>query len=196
MNNQVLDIIIPLIKASKYDEPIYQKENSYEFALGGTRYLLGQIIRQLWIPNEHKYISVAAKELWEKISNESISNYSYRSKVICTNKNKVTAYKYKNNGKNGEETELYDGICFTYNDIFHDEHMIPIADIIEKLYALDEPNYDNVSNVLNNLYTCIMLKDEDRKIYPKYHRSANSIDDIINGIYKKAEVYVLPLEQK
>lgn len=71
MKNEVLDIIIPFIEATKNDRPI-NSENQLVPQMGGAKYLLGQMIRQLQIPQNHYFISTKAKPLWEQISTKDI----------------------------------------------------------------------------------------------------------------------------
>ena len=49
MKNQALDIIIPFVIATKNNRPI-DSENGRVPQMENTKYLLGQMIRQLWIP--------------------------------------------------------------------------------------------------------------------------------------------------
>lgn len=68
--------------------------------------------------------------------------------------------------------------------------MTPVNDIIERLTTIDTPNYENVSKVLNSIYICKMLKDEDRGLYPKYHRPSE-ISQIIDKIYTPAGIEIV-----
>lgn len=189
MKNQVLDIIIPFILAAKDGQPI-SSENGMVPQMGGTKYLLGQMIRQLSIPKDHFFISKKAEALWKQISTKDILDYYYRETVLCENEQELIVKCYKNNSKVFSELRVKAGDCFIYRDVFHDEHMIPVNDIIEKLLAIDTPNYTNVSDVLNLIYICKMLKEEDRVLYPKYHRPSD-INQIMKDVYAPAGIEVV-----
>lgn len=189
MKNEVLDIIIPFIEATKNDRPI-NSENQLVPQMGGTKYLLGQMIRQLQILPNHYFISTKAKALWEQISTKDILCYHYRELVQCENEQEIPVNCYKNNSKIPHELRAKIGKQFIYRDVFHDEHMTPVNDIIERLIAIDTPNYENVSKVLNSIYICKMLKDEDRRLYPKYHRPSE-ISQIIDKIYTPAGIEIV-----
>ncbi len=189
MKNELLDIIIPFIVATKNSRPI-NSENQLVPQMGNTKYLLGQMIRQLWLPKDHYFVSKKAKTLWEQISTKDIFDYYYRKWVLCENEQEIVVNCYKNNSRTFNALRIKSGDYIVYKDVFHDEHMTPINDIIERLIAIDSPNYENVSDVLNSIYICKMLKDEDRMLYPKYHRP-NDIKQIINNIYIPAGIEVL-----
>ena len=204
LDNKVMNIIIPLINAAKFarsnkDLPalIRQSEDTADYAIGNPIYLLGQIIRNIWIPSDHKYITDKAKEKWDQITNNVIDDLSYREKVVCEH-NDVIIKEYIGNSKNGKGRTLNAGDSFIYRDVFHDEHIVPISDIIDKLMDLDEPNCENVNEILDMICICKMLKEEDRKIYPKYHRLNEEItnaDDVINIIYDKARIKASKLNE-
>ena len=55
-----------------------------------------------------------------------------------------------------------------------------------------ELNEENVIAVLNKMNICKMLKDEDRGIKEKKHRSTD-IKEVIEGPYKNAKIEVIPM---
>lgn len=189
MKNQVLDIIIPFVIATKNNRPI-DSENSMVPQMGNTKYLLGQMIRQLWIPKNHYFISKKAQMIWQQISTQDMFDYCYRHIVQCENDQEVSVNSYKNNSKTPHKLQVKSGDCFVYRDVFHDEHMTPVHDIIERLLSLDIPDYENVSKILNSIYICKMLKDEDRVLYPKYNRPAE-ISQIIDKVYMPAGIEII-----
>ena len=189
-NNKVLELIINFVKA--INNGVFC-DDTYE--IKSPKYLLNQIIRQVSIPENNYYISEKAKQKWEELSKENIKNYSYQKKVYCNNENSIIVKCYKNNGKNFEEKQLIKGKRFIYKDIFHDEHMIPIDVIIKQLCDLEfknNLNYNSVKNILNNIFVCKMLKEEDRNIKEKYKRPYN-LKQIIEKIYMPAGIKIIKL---
>lgn len=172
-NNVVLDIIIEFVKAvksAKKEKEIVSVINGKEYKIKAAGYLLGQIIRQYNIPEDHYYISVAAENKWKELSNENIWDFVYRDSITCTSEVPIYVDKYKNNEKTAIKAEITKGQNFIFRDIFHDEHIIPIRIIIENLINLEELSYQSVEKVLSNIYICRILKWEDRKIKPKSNR--------------------------
>lgn len=186
----VLDIIIALAKAIKETKEPDEKNGQYYLEDGtnrlwGAKYLLGQILRQYRIDKNHIFVSVAADKLWKEVTNEEMRNYNYTKGVP------VHREKYLELYKGAAKTPFYKGVFkdgdkFQYRQVFHDEHIIPIADIIEKLIELDDLNYKNVQNVLNNIYMCRMLKSENLELN-QGNRNAREWDvkKTIEEIYKK-----------
>ena len=172
-NNVVLDIIIEFVKAvksAKKEKEVVSVINGKEYKIKAAGYLLGQIVRQYNIPEDHYYISVAAENKWKELSNENIWDFVYRDSITCTSEVPICVEKYKNNEKTATNAEIIKGQNFIFRDIFHDEHIIPIRIIIENLINLEELSYQSVEKVLSNIYVCRILKWEDRKIKPKSNR--------------------------
>ena len=189
---KVLDIIIALVKASKEtpsnknDEPSFYMNDGTD-CLWGAKYLLGQVLRQYRIDGNHIFVSVAADNLWKEITDgkEEMENYHYTMGVP------VHKEKYLELYKGAAKTPFNKGVFkegnkFQYRQVFHDEHVIPIADVIEKLIALDDLNYENVKSVLNNIYMCRMLKSENIELN-KGNRNKREWDvkKTIEEIYKE-----------
>ncbi len=173
--NRVFDVIIDFIRAIQSEEQaiVYQGERT-TYKIGGPKYLLGQIIRQYELPPEQQYISAAARQLWEKLSKDNIWKYCYRQRVRCTNTQPIRILEYRGNEKKPyRERMVTAGNSFVFRDVFHDEHMIPIKVILEQLVRLPEPTYTEVAAVLKNIAVCRILKEEDRRIFPKYNREYN-----------------------
>lgn len=190
--NKVLDLIINFVKAINIGEFCDEDNNLKIFS---PKYLLNQILRQISITNNNYYISRLAIQKWKEISDDDIKNYSYRKIVTCNNEFPIFVKCYKNNSKQYEEKILTKGNKFTYKDVFHDEHMIPIDIIIKQLCDLDKNNnlsYENINKVLNQIYICKMLKEEDRKIKEKYKRPFN-LTEIIENIYKPVGINIIKL---
>lgn len=190
-NNIVIDIIIVFVKALKSNAVIFN-DNYKQYKIHSPKYLLNQILRQYEIADDHYLLSKKAEQLWEKITNEDIKNYHYRNTVFCENDEPIKVKIFKNNSNIFEEKILNKKDKFVYNDIFHNEHIIPIEIIIEQLTLLENQNklnYENVKNVLDSIYVCRMLKEEDRRIKYKYKRPFN-LNYILDNIYKEAGIEI------
>ena len=87
-NITVIDIIISFVKAIQ-DTPKVDKKEAYYYmydgknTLWGAKYLLGQILRQWKIDEDHIFVSVSANELWKEIVGDEVSirGYDYRKKL-------------------------------------------------------------------------------------------------------------------
>lgn len=138
----------------------------------GVDYLLGQIIRQIDVPAERKHLSVGAKEKWKELGfdEKDIWKYNYQDWISCNTS--VTAIKYKGASKNGVEVSVAKNGGFTFREVFHDEHIVPIHDILEELFKMpkEQLTHEIISEYLDKIHICRILKSEDRKICPKYKR--------------------------
>ena len=185
MNNRVLDIIIDFIKGSKDKNlRIVNEENDKYYAICNSYYLLGQIIRSYYIECNHYYISKKSIELWKQISDEPIFKYWYRDSVIMEKDDSLSIHEYTGNSKKFKERTIKKG------DVFHDEHIVPIKMIVDELLNLENPNYDSVIKILDKIYICRILKDEDRSIATKYNRSTD-FNKVIQNEYKNIELIKL-----
>ena len=191
---EVLDIIISFIKSFKNSDSnsrpfIYSTYKGGDRWIWNTDYLINQILRQIDVPPERFLISKKAKELWESITSEDIRKYYYQEKVTAEYDGAVIE-EYSGASKTPRNTRtLKKNDSFTYKDVFHHEHMIPIKIIIDELIKLkdDELDYEHVDSILSKIYICRILKSEDRKIKNKYNRSSN-IDEVIRDVYSEIEV--------
>lgn len=184
MKKEVLDFIIYLIKCTKDGKQNYDDLEDWSIN-GSAKYLLAQVIRQLKIPDCNIFISRNAWERWKSLTDDNIMRKFYkdqvRAKIDCKleqyigNKKEPSNYKSVNSGN-----------CFSFNDVFHDEHIIPIKIIIDQLCALSESDltYENVEKILKKICLCKILKSEDRNIIHKFNR-ANNIEEILTSDYNK-----------
>ena len=189
--NKVLDIIIEFVNAVKNEGRIEVKKNNKLYSIFSARYLLGQIIRQYEIPKNHYYISKSAQNKWKTLSNEDVWKYTHRNIVKCSAKNEVEIKKFKNNGREATVQKIKTGEKFVFNDVFHDEHIIPVKIIIEELLKIEKLSYSNVEEVLDKIYICRMLKEEDRSIDIKANRPFD-FKKVIDEIYKPKGIKILP----
>ena len=185
--NEVLDIIISFVKACKNDlDHAFIEDNGKK--IWSAHYLLNQILRQYYIDDNHILVSKKAHELWNEITNElSIKRFSYRQQVVSKTTREIDIYKGAS--KTPVKSKINANKKFTWNDIFHDEHAIPISTIIKELCKLEEITYENVSKILDKIYICKMLKEEDRQIKEKNDRPL-SIIEVVEKIYNpNIEIY-------
>ena len=195
--NKVLDIIITLAKAIKATEVPDQDKCQYYLddgtnRLWGAKYLLGQVLRQYRINDNHIFISVAADKLWKEITDKEMKDYHYTMKV--TTKKDCRLKLYTGASKQAKETDLKSGSTFQYRQVFHDEHVIPIADIIDKLINLDNLNHGNVQEILNNIYICRMLKMENANL--RHAGRPWNVVETIEKIYNIEGIEIVNWEER
>lgn len=170
MNNEVLDIIISLVKGVKNDGHI----DSDGHVLWGCNYLLNQVLRQYDIPKDHYYVSERAAKLWESITSGKIMDYYYKCRVVLDKADGTVVLKcYKGASNSYTEWTPKKGEKLIYRDVFHDEHIVPINVLIKELVELTELNYENVLHILDKIRICKMLKEEDKEIVNRSNRSSD-----------------------
>ncbi len=190
LTNEVFDIIKIFVKNIANNENIKTLDENGEYEVGGCKYLFGQFLRQYYVSKSHHFITVKAKEKWEKLTDENILDCSYRKLVKCKFDGKE--YRYVGGNNKPEEVVLNNGGEFCYRDIFHDEHIVAITDIINEFIRLEHNNQLNdttIRETLDKIYICKMLKEEDRKIKPKYGRGLD-YEYIINNIYLNSGIEI------
>lgn len=189
--NRIFDIIINLLIGIKNQNRLIDQFANKSMTLNDCSYLLNQTIRQYQLPRDHYFVSEKAQELWNKISSKSIFNYKYRDKITKNIEGQVEIRKFR-----GGERDPYEiitisaGDSFVFKDVFTEEHIVTVSNIIEELLALPEYTYDAIQKVLDKLYICVMLKDEDRSIKNKKNRSTD-YRKVIAFDYQRAEITVL-----
>jgi len=192
MTNPVLDIIIELIKGVKKEEnsvELTDPSGNY-FKLNNAKYLLGQVIRQYHLPREKFLLSKRANELWNRLTSEDIFSRYYRCKVVCDRADGVKIKEYKNNGKQYVERTVNKNESIIFRDVFHDEHTVSVRRIIQELTLLPELTYEAVQAVLDKIYICKMLKEEDRAIKSKVNREID-LDKNLELYYKEAGIEII-----
>ena len=199
---KVLDIIIEFVKAIK-NTPKINKDEAYFYMNDGknilwnAKYLLGQVLRQYAIKPNHKFISVRASKLWKEITDEEIDNYYYTKGVPVHRETILNLYKGAEKEPSQKDIKFEVGQKFAYRQVFHDEHIIPIDMVIEKLCELESVNYENVQKILDNIYMCRMLKSENIKLNKgnKSKRNWNVIDTIEDIYIEKNDIQILDWER-
>ena len=184
-NNKVYDIIINLLIGTKNQNTLTDATCLDEVAkLNGCSYLLNQTIRQYQIPKDHYFVSERALALWKKIRTDSIFDYTYRDRIIKNTDGIVTIDKYRGSEKRPHEsTSICCGDAFIYNDVFTDEHIVTVSNIIEELQSLSVYDYSSVKKILDKIYICKMLKEEDRIIENKRNRSTDYREVVAEDYY-------------
>ena len=184
-SDQVRDIIIPLIKASKEKGTKNDKHIKGDgIEIINCSYLLNQLLRNILIPEENYHISKAADKLWKSLTSSDIKDYGYDETFIC---DMISDFRelpfYKGNENNPEMRTVTKDTKIKYNNVFHNEHVIPIKIIIRQLQACDLDDYDAVKKILNSIHICRITKEEDKKLKQKSNREGG-FDDIVKGLYK------------
>lgn len=203
--NVAIDIIITFLKNwNSYNEngTTYgylgaptDKYNTECINLWSPKYLLGQILRQ--IPVTKKYVSDEAQKLWDQLTDEDIWKYNYQDKVQTKNKD-VIVKKYKGASKTAEDKEgKAVGNSFIFREVFHDEHIIPIAVIIEELLKLKDGEItpEKIAQIIDKICICRITKEEDRKIKVRSNRPFNLLI-VYEQIYKQEQVIITSLEEE
>ena len=213
MGNATIDIIYTLLKNSEQYENeancekctqkdngkckkkngckwLYISEENGGHILWGIKYLLGQIIRQVGVPDDRKHLSEKALEKWKKLGLEEndIWNYNYQDKITVDTP--VCIESFKGSEKESTTVEINGKGDFAFNDVFHDEHIVPIHDILKELLDLskDKLTKDKIAEYLDKIHICRILKSEDKAIHPSYNRGYElDYKKIYENIYKNAK---------
>lgn len=158
------------------------------------KYLINQTIRLYILPDEHKYVSLKAKEQWEKVTSADMSDYGYRCQVNADRlKDVMFVHKYKGSNKNAEKesVSIYPYKSFVFNDIFHEDHIIPVCYFVDKLLNLTESELceERVEAILDGMYIAKILKEEDRSL-PRTKRPL-TFEEVLATTYKSIELQPL-----
>jgi hypothetical protein len=192
-DNPVLDVIISLVEGAKTRQKALKCDcNGENYTLWGCDYLLDQALRQYQIPESHYLISKAASDLWAELAKtQDIRNFHYKQKVTYEGGQPRQLDRYKGNSSVPcpEKLTLIPGKKFSYREVFHNEHVVPLKIIIKHLLLLDKLDYSSVSEILGHIYICRILKKEDRKIKQKSNRPYN-VSDVLQTIYKEAGIVI------
>lgn len=113
------------------------------------------------------------------------------------NKKECSATFFKGSSSTGVDITLKVGSKFDFRSVFHEDHIVTIKDIIDSLTKLEftedtQENYDKVQDVLSRIYTCRVLKEEDRRLnkISKNSRGTTNYKEVIENVYKKAGVEI------
>ena len=186
--NKPISLIITFIEALKTKEGYITGPNGE--CIGAIKYLLNQTLRNYWIPKEHFLISEAANNLWKTIQSKDMWNVFYKECVTVESEEPVYLDIYKGASNQFIRRPFSNGEKFCYKDVFHDDHIVPIDQIIDELVALETVDDESVKRIIAKIYVCKMLKKEDRELHNKTKRPSN-VSDVINGIYSNNGIRVL-----
>jgi hypothetical protein len=191
--NTVLDILVSLIKGAKSHWSGLQCDyEGQHYTLWGCEYLLNQALRLYQIPDDHYLISEKAKDLWANISTKPIKDFNYQKPVTYEFDRPLKVDRYTGNGNGFTSRDLKKNDTFSYREVFHDDHIVPLKIIIGELMALDNPTYENILLILNKIYICRMVKGEDRALKNKTAR-ANNYLDVIHQLYQQKGMVIYDL---
>lgn len=197
MNNKSLEIIINLLIGIKNGNQIVDEYGvDQPIKIENCKYLLGQVIRQLYLGEDKLFVTEKALEKWNKITDESIFKYCYRNNIVKTKDDYVEIDKYIGSSKKLFKTDiLLKGDRFIYNDVFIDEHIVPVSDIIKALLGLENFNdYQSVSKILDNICICKMLKEESFNI-KTYNRDSLDYRCVIKNHYEPNGIRIVNYKQ-
>jgi hypothetical protein len=200
-NNKVIGIIREFIISAK--EKILLEDGKHRFS--GANYLLNQILRQYIIDDSHCFISEEAKKTWEKLElskdtykkdgtykhSQDMEDYWYQRRIYITSvKGDIQLYDKKGTHY---RTGAIINDSFQYNHLFHDEHIVTISDIIQALFDLVPNNLtdDKISNILDKIYICRILKSEREKLDGKEKNSRGlCYKDVIKIYFEDSKVNI------
>ena len=187
MNKCIIASIVVLLKGY---QRLKASSNSNKMHISSLKYVLGQTVRAYKVPKEQIFISQAAEIRWNDLTSSNINNFDYKQSFICDRlKQSITCKMYKGSQKNGQNVQINpnDKVCF--NDMFHVDHIVPVKLIMDELLKLTQINSQNVSNILQKMYLCRMLKEEDRLLGRTSGRTLCYKNNIIK-IYKTRGICV------
>lgn len=193
---ETISVIRFLVKIIGEERDRQFDKQPFTIGKNGADYLLGQFLRQLWLPKESYYVSQNALEKWAEFGQnpEKIWNTFYKDKVVNASNNTVPVKLYKG----AEKTERSDIVelrqneyCY-YRSVFHDDHITTIQSIKDRLCNLEAVNDDSILKILNSIKVAKILKEEDRKISRlKKDLPQNANDEQIKEYYNIKEVVLL-----
>jgi len=188
LDKQVADFIIYLIKSHKENTSLSKNDLS-EFSIkGSAKYLLRQTIRQINIPHSNMYVSEKALNLWKSITDDNIKQKCYNDNVKCKLEEWIHK-KYVGAKKSAEIVKTCKGQFFKFNDVFLDEHIIPVEIIIRELLCLDTDSpdiYNQIDLTIKKLAVCKILKEENPST--KFNRSSD-LETVLQSDYANIKVY-------
>lgn len=191
INTYFIDLVITGV--SGYKDSI-QKYPDNAALCRAFKYLINQTVRLYIIPPQHMYVSEKAKALWGELTSDNIRLAGHRRQIIC---DKLTTQKivktYMGARKINRELPLQKGDKFVFNDIFQEDHIIPVDYFVDELIqlGLEELTEENVEGILDGMYIAKILKEEDRRL-PRTKRP-HSFDKVVTDTYKG--IFILPIEE-
>jgi hypothetical protein len=187
-------IDIDIIRAILHLVRVYSKELHEDFGIEpkGVKLVLEQLLRMIWIPAERRYVSTKCLELWKALFSDDkfFYDYNYRDKIIIDKDYSGEVIIFKGASSKGQATKVSKGDPIVFNDVFHDDHIIPISKIIKRLLMMSDLTEQKVEEVImSSLSICRMLKTEDRNLKNKSNRPMDE-DEIIQTLYRDKGITV------
>lgn len=186
-NSKIIEIIRLVLEGYKHSDDSKEGNHHYlketiggkDYYLWNCDYLLNQIIRHYNVPDDHWYYSEEAKKLWEDLG-MPISEFKnqYDTYWIKPKKQDVQ-YKHFKGTSNVGKDQTGD---FRFNNVFHIEHIIPIAVIIKELTELNDLSDQSIMNVLDKICCARILKTENVEMHNKYKRG-NTFNKVYHELY-------------
>ena len=215
--NEVFDLIITLLKPMKNEKDIECVEGGNIYRIySDDNYLLNQTLRRYYQGEDKILISEKAKNLWNQLFDENqivekkkgkekvqkiIRNFSYNDKITVDKKPNVKIDRFSGNKKTLEKDglEIEENQKIQYNDIFHDEHIIPLEMIINELKEIENPEineetYKKLKEILDKIYICKMLKSEDRDLMDSRKRNSTNVVEVVEINYWTRTNSGVPIE--
>ena len=165
-------------------------------------YLLNQTIRMFHFDSSHFLVSKAAQQCWDELvvtsedNSPRIDDFFNNEIIECKKVDHPELFpRYIGARKIAEHSCIWERkgkYYFKFNDLFHCEHIVPVNQIVDKLMELPSLSEASVLEIINKIYICKILKEEDRRI-PKKSNRGDDLDylRIINTIYKEVGIEVL-----
>lgn len=197
IDNEVLDFIIYLVervKTNKRTGKIERCKLKDWDVNNSANYLLSQVIRQLKVSNENMYVSKSALIEWNKLTNnsgvEGLRKVQFRDKITTCGEGYYELFS--GSKMSGELKKLNVGEKFVFNDIFHEEHIIPVSVIVDDLFQLysdGKLTRESVEKTIKKISICIMLKTENADLNKiAKSKRPNSVEEVFEVVYKMANI--------
>lgn len=179
-NKAIVELIVCLLSA-------FKSSGVSETDKRDLMYLLNQTIRTYNVDGGHLHVSEAAKALWEKLTtSKNIFDFHYKDVVVCDKLNGSATCEvevYKGSSKTWVKRVLKNSERFFFREVFHEDHVVPVAFIIDDLLRLNVLDKKSVENVLDKIHVCVLLKKEDRKVGRTKGRT-DEYSYVIDNVYK------------
>ena len=186
----VTNIIIDLVNGCKGDDVIVEDFDGTQLRMKNCNYLLGQVIRNCIVPEERWYISAAALECWNSITDVDIWKYEYADKIRITKSDLLENLGIYKGGRNTPEfITKRRGDVIQFNDLFHDEHMVDVSTIKKEIEKLNPITPAGVKEILDQMWMARILKKEDKRIGTKSGRGTDL--NYIMTLYKDADIKLI-----
>lgn len=190
MDSTIINIIIDLVNGCKGNDIIVDDFDRSQLQMKNCNYLLGQVIRNCLVPEDRWYISEAAIDYWNKITDEDIWKYEYADKIKITKSDVLKNIGLYKGGKSKPEyTTKRRGDIIQFNDLFHDEHMVDVSTIKKEIEKLNPITPEGVKIILDQMRIARILKEEDKRISTKSGRGTDM--KYIMKLYENADIKLI-----